>query len=44
MASKFGKGYYSDWESLMVGINVGLQKAFEMACDRICEDNSLCEF
>lgn len=37
MASKFGKGYYDDWESLMVGIKVGLQKAFEMACDRICE-------
>ena len=37
MANKFGKGYYNDWESMVVGIQVGLQEAFRMACEEICE-------
>ena len=36
MASKFGKGYYNDWESMIQGIKVGLQDAFEEACYKIC--------
>ena len=37
MASKFGKGYYGDWESMIVGIKKGLQQAFNEACDELCE-------
>lgn len=37
MASKFGKGYYSDWESMIVGMKKGLQQAFNEACDELCE-------
>ena len=37
MAKIFGKGYYNDWESMMQGIKVGLQSAFNEACDIICE-------
>ena len=38
MASKrFGSGYYDDWESMVVGMKKGLQKAFNEACDELCE-------
>lgn len=37
MAKAFGRGYYNDWESMMQGIKVGLQSAFEEACSIICE-------
>ena len=38
MANKFGKGYYNDWESMLIGLQVGLQEAFKMACERLCEE------
>lgn len=37
MAKAFGRGYYNDWESMMQGIKIGLQDAFEEACQIICE-------
>lgn len=37
MAKAFGRGYYNDWDSMIQGIKVGLQKAFNEACEKICE-------
>lgn len=37
MAKIFGKGYYNDWDTMVVGIKVGLQRAFEEACNEVCE-------
>jgi hypothetical protein len=37
MAKIFGKGYYNDWDTMVVGIQVGLQRAFEEACNEVCE-------
>ena len=37
MAKAFGRGYYNDWESMVQGIKVGLQSAFEETCNIICE-------
>ena len=38
MASKFGSGYFTDWESMEIAIKKGLQQAFERACNRVCEE------
>ena len=38
MASKFGKGYYGDWQSMMRGIQEGCEDAFEEACYLICDE------
>jgi hypothetical protein len=37
MASKYGRGYFTNWESMEVAIQVGLQEAFKEACEQICE-------
>ena len=38
MASKYGKGYYSDWYEMIQSIERGSEKAFEDTCDEICEE------
>ena len=38
MASKFGKGYYNDWYEMLIGINQGLEKAFEDTCKELCKE------
>lgn len=38
MASKYGKGYYSDWYEMIQSIERGSEKAFEDTCNEICEE------
>lgn len=38
MASKYGKGYYTDWYEMIVAIQEGSKKAFKKACQKICDE------
>ena len=38
MASKFGKGYYSDWYEMIQALELGSKRAFKKACQKICEE------
>ena len=38
MASKFGKGYFTDWEEMVVALKKGLTVAFQEACQELCDE------
>lgn len=37
MANKYGRGYYTNWESMELAIEIGITQAFKEACEQICE-------
>jgi len=36
--ARYGSGYYTDLESLTIGINQGLSKAFKLTCDELVDE------
>lgn len=38
MANKYGKGYFTDWESMIMAIREGCEEAFKEACEELCQE------
>lgn len=36
--AKYGRGYYTDAKSLLIGMQEGLTEAFEMTCEELVDD------
>ena len=38
MANVFGRGYYTDWQEMLIGMQKGLERAFKDTCEEICKE------